>query len=169
MGCAVIAVTTDMITKYLSKLRQEEKQPHPEWVCGCFVDVKYIYIYSIYSIYQHSMMLHHHTYSTIATARVCLFVAYTVLYRDIPLCVRDCLMVWGFGGLGELLTFHMILAVLADDACVVQFVRWPLVDVHGRVGGSRIQHNPILRQGERERQIQRGERRLTRREGRRFT
>lgn len=42
------------------------------------------------------------------------------------------------------LTTHITGAVLAHDACVVLFVRWPLVDEHGCVGRAGVQNDAIL-------------------------
>lgn len=46
---------------------------------------------------------------------------------------------------GQPLTLHVAHAVLADHPSVVLLVRGPLVDEHGRVGGSGVQHDAVLR------------------------
>lgn len=46
---------------------------------------------------------------------------------------------------GTALTLHVAHAVLADHPSVVLLVRGPLVDEHGRVGGSGVQHDAVLR------------------------
>lgn len=46
------------------------------------------------------------------------------------------------------LTAHVAVAELADDACVILLVRGPLVNEHGRVGRAGVQDDAILQDGD---------------------